>query len=153
MFKGLSNTREYVYATPVEGMPTFWRIGGNVYSEGSIVKPSIVDTSNPWAFGWKDHDRIHGKLKIGRNMCASIQDLYSGISYILRNEQIEVIYTREQWEQLLISKGKKTKKRECTFEYGGEVGTVQDRCPYTGQALRAGLGELTLSDVRRELGK
>ena len=34
--------------------------------------------------------------------------------------------------------GTSNPKKECSFIYGGSVGTIESRCPITGSALNAG---------------
>uniref|UniRef100_A0A6C0HYC5 Uncharacterized protein n=1 Tax=viral metagenome TaxID=1070528 RepID=A0A6C0HYC5_9ZZZZ len=138
---------DYVY--PIRVGDKYWSIEGNVFEEGDIV--SAVSPSSLWAYGWTN-DKMYGKFTIGQSdNRVYVKDLYTGVQYILRDKNIKIMYKKDEWRSFLVKKG--IIKGGATFEYGGSVGTIESRCPYTGRAERAGMGELSIEDVRREIGK
>lgn len=145
-------TTKYVMATPthVKGQ---WIIEGGLLSDGDIIAP-MDKTNRQWAHLWT-YSHNWGILCVNPTtyIVEVIDPNYSCSKSKLIDRNIGRKMTGAQYREFLENRRKsKQSNTTSSFEYGGAVGTVEERCPYTGEGLRCGQGELNIHQVRRELG-
>ena len=143
---------KYVMAKPT-GIDGQWEIEGGIFTDGDIIAP-MDKTNSQWARYWT-YPHNWGILCVDpTTFVVKVADpnyLCSKSELIDRN--IGRKMTGSQYRELLKQWRAKKVKPTATFEYGGAVGTVEARCQYTGEGLRCGQGELTIHQVKRELGE
>lgn len=107
-----------------------WGVGQGYVMEGQLVGP--VNSQSDWAYGWTNQvKRGIVSIETDKNH-VYVQDT-DGSKYILCDPNIGVCKV----------------KKPATFEYGGSVGTVENRCPHTGRASNYGQGEITADYIKR----